>query len=120
MGMNVIGAIPNDGGALQIFLADRAVLLPQDLVGSRAYLLTAAADAPIVLPIEHNGVEVGSITFTPGVDVDDTFGQPGVLSFPTDRTLAAGDRLVVRAFTGTADSEASDLVVTLAGTRADL
>jgi hypothetical protein len=116
---NVTGPIPSDGLPIVSYVADRAVFLPATLVGSQAYLVVAASTDDLVLPIEHNGTNVGSITFTHGVGVDANGGQPGVFAFAADVTLAAGDTLVIKAPT-VDDPAAKDLAITLSGRRADL
>lgn len=112
--MNVIGSIPNDSSPMQIFLADRAVTLPAGLTGSKAYLLTDVTTQTLVMPIELNGVQVGTITFAPGGSAN-----VGVFAMAATHTLAAGDRLVVRA-PGLLDATAADLAITISGIRADL
>lgn len=112
--MNVIGSIPNDSSPMQIFLADRAVELPAGLTGSKAYLLTDVTTQTLVMPIELNGVQVGTITFAPGGSAN-----VGVFAMAATHTLAAGDRLVVRA-PGLLDATAADLAITIKGIRADL
>ena len=112
--MNVIGAIPNDASPMQIFLADRAVSLPAGLTGSRAYLLTGVTTHNLVMPIELNGVQIGTVTFSTGGS-----NHLGVFAMASTHTLAAGDRLVVRS-PGILDATAADLAITISGIRADL
>ena len=95
-------------------VANRAMKLPLGNDGCYAYLdvgsATGATD--IILSIEKNGTEIGTITFT----ADD---QAGVFSIPANADFVAGDRYPLRV-TQSDEAEASGLSVTLPFIRMDI
>lgn len=72
--------IGEGGDILWQHVADRAFTIGADFVNCEAYLRTACSGNPIVLPIYLNGVVVGDVMFTPGVDTDARGGQYGSIS----------------------------------------
>jgi len=86
----------------------RGFTLPADLAGSRGHADTAAT-AEAVCTILHNGVAVGSITFTAG-------SQDAAFSLTGGLALVPGDRLDLIA-PATQDASLAGLALTLIGTR---
>lgn len=74
---DVIGEGP---AILWQYVADRAFTFGADFVNCEAYLHRACSEVPIVLPIYLNGVIVGDVVFTPGIDTDARGGQHGSVS----------------------------------------
>lgn len=97
----------------------RALTMTANLVGGYAYLDTPTDTETLDLVIEHNGNQIGTITFEPGVGIDTGGGQFGTISFPDDVDFVAGERIAIRGPTST-DLAAADLSVTLPATRADI
>jgi hypothetical protein len=73
----------------------------------------------IILSIEHNQFEIGTITFAAGGDIDSDGGQAGSVNIPATVDLAEGDRYALRV-TQSANAEPSDLSVTLPFLRTDI
>jgi hypothetical protein len=73
----------------------------------------------IVLSIERNRVEIGTITFAAGGDIDTDGGQRGAFSIPATVDFAEGDRYALRV-TQSANAEPSGLSVTLPFLRTDI
>ena len=68
-------------------IANRAMQLPLGNDGCYAHLAVGTGANAIILSIEKNGSEVGTITFASGG------GQAGAFSIPADVDFAAGDSL---------------------------
>ena len=102
--------------------ADRAIRLTHDSSTPRAYLdvgTAATGDTDIILSIEKNEVEIGTITFVAGGTLDAGGGQAGVFSIPADADFIAGDRYALRV-TQSDNAPPSDLSVTLPFERTDI
>jgi hypothetical protein len=78
---------------------------------------TGATD--IVLSIEKNRVEIGTITFDAGGDIDTGGGQAGSFNIPTFVEFAEGDTYALR-ITVSDNAEPSGLSVTLPFLRTDI
>jgi hypothetical protein len=103
-------------------VANRAMKLPLGNAGCYGYLGagndgTSATD--IILSIEKNSTEIGTITFAAGGTIDAEGGQLGTFSIPADADFVAGDRYALRV-TQSDNTEPSDLSVTLPFVRMDL
>jgi hypothetical protein len=97
-------------------IANRAMKLPLGDDGCYAYIDTGNDDAGatnIILAIEKNGTEIGTITFAAGG------GQLGAFSIPADAEFVAGDRYALRV-TQSDSALPSDLSVTLPFLRTDI
>jgi hypothetical protein len=104
------------------FVANRPMILAAGDAGAYAYLdignvSTGATD--IILSIEGNGVEFGTITFAANGSVDAHGGQVGEFNIPIAVTVAAGDRYGLRV-TQSDNAEPSGLSVTLPFVRTDI
>lgn len=103
-------------------ITDRALQLTTDSSTPRAYLdigNVAVGATNIIISIEKNEVEIGTITFVAGGTVDADGGQHGVFSIPADTDFVAGDRYALRA-TQSANVAPSGLSVTLPFVRTDI
>lgn len=78
---------------------------------------TGATD--IVLSIERNRVEIGTVTFAAGGDIDTDGGQAGSFSIPATVDFAEGDRYALRV-TQSDNAGPADLSVTLPFLRTDI
>jgi hypothetical protein len=78
---------------------------------------TGAAD--IILSIEKNGTEIGTITFDAAGDIDTAGGQAGAFNIPAATDFAEGDRYALRV-TQSDNAEPSGLSVTLPFVRTDI
>jgi hypothetical protein len=78
---------------------------------------TGATD--IVLAIEQNRVQIGTITFVAGGDIDTDGGQRGAFNIPAIVDFAEGDRYAIRV-TQSDNAEPSGLSVTLPFLRTDI
>jgi hypothetical protein len=118
----VPGSIQRDADELVVqFIANRTMRLPSGNAGAYAYLevgddSTGATD--IILSIEKNRVEIGTITFTAG-DLDTGGGHEGNIAVPATVDFAAGDRYALRV-TQSDNAGASGLSVTLPFLRTDI
>jgi len=118
----VPGSIQRDADELVVqFIANRTMRLPSGNAGAYAYLevgddSTGATD--IILSIEKNRVEIGTITFTAG-DLDTGGGHEGAIAVPATVDFAAGDRYALRV-TQSDNAGASGLSVTLPFLRTDI
>lgn len=102
-------------------IANRAMQLPAGNDGCYGYLGTgndAVGATDIIVSIEKNSVEVGTITFDAGGTIDAEGGQLGTFSILADVDLIAGDRYALRA-TQSDNAEPSDLSITLPFVRMD-
>lgn len=118
----VPGSIQREADELMVqFIANRTMKLPSGNSGAYAYLdvgadATGATD--IILSIEKNRVEIGTVTFTAG-DLDTAGGHEGNIAVPTEINFAEGDRYAIRV-TQSDNAEASGLSVTLPFIRTDI
>jgi hypothetical protein len=96
-------------------IATRTMRLVSGNAHCYAHLETGVASGGtnIVLSIQRNGGEIGTITFTAGGSQDGTFSIPATVDF------AEGDRYAVRV-TSSANAAAADLSVTLPFLRTDI
>jgi len=78
---------------------------------------TGATD--VILSIEKNGTEIGTITFSAGGDIDTSGGQAGTFNLPTDTDFAEGDHYTLRV-TQSDNAEPAGLSVTLPFIRTDI
>jgi len=78
---------------------------------------TGATD--IIVSIEKNGTEVGTITFPAGGEIDTSGGQVGEFSIPADVEFAEGDHYALRV-TQSDNAEPASLSVTLPFIRTDI
>lgn len=101
-------------------IANRAMQLPVGTLGCYAYLGVGndAGATDVILSIEKNSAEIGTITFEAGGDVDATGGQLGAFSILADADFIAGDSYALRV-TQSANAEPADLSVTLPFVRTD-
>jgi hypothetical protein len=103
-------------------VANRAMKLPLGNDGCYGYLGTGNDDVgatDIILSIEKNGTEIGTITFDAGGTIDAAGGQLGSFSIPLQADFVAGDRYALRV-TQSDNAEPSDLSVTLPFIRTDI
>lgn len=118
----VPGSIQREADELVVqFIANRTMKLPSGNAGAYAYLdvgadATGATD--IILSIEKNRVEIGTVTFTAG-DLDTGGGHEGNVAVPAEINFAEGDRYAIRV-TQSDNAEASGLSITLPFIRTDL
>jgi hypothetical protein len=100
-------------------IATRTIRLPSGNAHCYAYLdVGIAAGSNIILSIERNRAEIGTITFVAG-DVDTAGGQPGAFNIPATIDFAEGDTYALRV-TVSANTEPSGLSVTLPFIRTDI
>ena len=93
-------------------IANRAMQLPLGDDGCYAHLDVGTGANAIILSIEKNSIEVGTITFASGGS------QAGAFAIPADVDFAAGDRYALRV-TASTDAAPADLSVTLPFLRMD-
>jgi hypothetical protein len=103
-------------------IANRAMRLPSGTAHCYAYLdvgndATGATD--IILSIERNRVEIGTITFAAGGDIDTDGGQAGSFVILATVDFAEGDRYALRV-TQSDNAAPSGLSVTLPFLRTDI
>lgn len=103
-------------------IANRTMKLGSGDEGAYAYLDvgnegTGATD--IILSIERNGAEIGTITFDAGGDIDTAGGQAGDFNVPAVTNFAEGDRYALRV-TQSDNAEPTGLSVTLPFVRTDI
>lgn len=98
-------------------IANRAMRLHSGDLGAYAYL-EIGTEADIILSIEKNGSEIGTITFVAG-GADSDGGQRGEFNIPADVDFAESDRYALRV-TQSDDAEPHDLSVTLPFLRTDI
>lgn len=104
------------------FIANRTMKLAAGNANAYAYLDVAASSTgatDIILSIEKNRVEVGTVTFTAGDDIDTGGGQEGSIAVPAEVNFAEGDRYALRV-TQSDNAEASGLSVVLPFLRTDI
>jgi len=102
-------------------VANRAMQLPLGDDDCYGYLATGndGGASDIVLSIEKNSVEIGTITFDAGGTLDAEGGQVGAFSIPADVDFVAGDRYALRV-TQSDETAPSDLSITLPFIRKDI
>jgi hypothetical protein len=103
-------------------IANRTMRLGSGNEHAYAYLdvgndSTGATD--IILSIEKNGSEIGTITFDAGGSIDSDGGQAGDFNVPAATDFAEGDRYALRV-TQSNNAEPSGLSVTLPFIRTDI
>jgi hypothetical protein len=103
-------------------IANRAMQLGAGSASAYAYLdvgndSTGATD--IVISIEKNRTEIGTITFTAGGEIDTAGGQQGAFTIPGTTSFAEGDTYALRV-TQSDNAEPSGLSVTLPFVRTDI
>jgi len=103
-------------------IANRSMMIGSGDEGAYAYL-DVGNDAPgatdVILSIEWNGTEVGTITFPAGGDIDTSGGQVGEFNIPLPVGYAAGSRYALRV-TQSDNAEPAGLSVTLPFIRTDI
>lgn len=103
-------------------IANRSMMLDAGDEGAFAYL-DVGNDAPaatdIILSIEWNGTEVGTITFVAGGDIDTAGGQLGEFNILLPVGYAEGSRYALRV-TQSNNAEPAGLSVTLPFIRTDI
>jgi len=103
-------------------IANRTMRLASGNANAYAYLdigNDATGSTDIVLSIEKNRTEIGTITFEAAGDVDTGGGQVGTFSIPADTDFAEGDIYGLRV-TQSDNAEPSGLSVTLPFLRTDI
>jgi hypothetical protein len=103
-------------------IANRTMRLGAGNEGAYAYLdignaATGATD--IILSIEKNGIQIGTITFAVAIGIDTSGGQPGAFNIPAAIDFAQGDFYGLRV-TQSNNAEPSGLSVTLPFVRTDI
>lgn len=118
----VPGSIQREPGELLFQgIANRTMRLGSGDEGAHAYLdvgndSTGATD--IVVSIEKNALEIGTITFAAGGDLDTDGGQVGEFDIPANTEFAIADHYALRA-TQSNNAEPAGLSVTLPFIRTD-
>jgi hypothetical protein len=101
-------------------IANRDMQLPLGNTDCFAYLgIGNGAVSDIILSIEKNGAEIGTITFVASGTIDPDGGQLGAFSIPVVADFVAGDRYALRV-TQSEDAQPADLSVTLPFIRMDI
>jgi hypothetical protein len=116
----VPGSIQRAAGELLFqAVANRTMQLAAGNAHAYAYLdVGIASGTNIILSIERNRVEIGTITFTVG-GLDSGGGKLGTFNIPVTVDLAEGDRYALRV-TQSANAGPADLSVTLPFLRTDI
>jgi len=115
-----IQRLPDD--ALFQGIANRTMRLASGNAHAYAYLDVgndATGGTDIILSIEKNRVEIGTITFQAAGDLDTDGGQIGTFDIPADTDFAEGDRYALRV-TQSDNAEPAGLSVTLPFLRTDI
>lgn len=100
-------------------IANRTMRLPVGTAHAYAYLdVGYPTGTNIILSIEKNRTEIGTITFTAG-GLDAGGGKAGAINIPADVDFAEGDRYALRV-TQSANAVPSGLSVTLPFLRTDI
>ncbi len=102
-------------------IANRTMRLPAGNDGAFAYLDVgndSTGASTIILSIEKNRVEIGTITFPVG-GLDGDGGQDGEFDIPADTDFAVGDRYAIRV-TASDNFEPTGLSITLPFLRTDI
>ena len=119
----VPGSIQRDADELLFLgIANRPMQLGAGDEHAYAYLDVgndAGGATDIILSIEKNGTEIGTITFDAGGDIDSDGGQVGAFNIPAATDFAEGDRYALRV-TQSDNAAPSGLSVTLPFIRTDI
>jgi hypothetical protein len=117
----VPGTVQRTAGELLFqAVATRTMNLASGNAHCYAYLeVGVASGTNIVVAIEKNRVQVGTITFAVGAGIDANGGQPGTFSIPTFQEFAEGDRYALRVLSSN-NAAPSGLSVTLPFLRTDI
>ena len=101
-------------------IANRTMKLASGAVGAYAYLDAGIGSGTnIVLSIQKNRTEIGTVTFIAGATLDASGGQGGAFNIPALTSFAEGDRYALRV-TSSNNAAPSDLSVTLPFVRTDI
>jgi len=103
-------------------IANRTMNLAAGNANAYAYLDVgndAVGSTDIILSIEKNRVEIGTITFDGEGTIDTVGGQAGTFNIPADTDFAEGDRYALRV-TQSDNAEPAGLSVTLPFLRTDI
>lgn len=123
VGFSIMGSIEGSTSRdlLAQYVLPRSIVMSAGLDGAYAFLAVATNTEDLDLSIEKNGDEIGTIVFSPGVGLQGTdgTGQFATITFLSEVSFVAGDRIAIRGPTST-DLSASDLSITLPATRTDL
>jgi hypothetical protein len=116
----VPGSIQRVAGELLFqAVANRSMRIVSGNAHAYAHLdIGIATGTNIIVSIEHNGAEIGTLTFVAG-DVATDGSQAGSFNIPATIDLAEGDRYALRV-TQSANAEPSGLSVTLPFIRTDI
>ena len=119
----VPGSIQREADELLfVGIANRAMRLGSGDERAHAYLDTgndSTGATDIIVSIEKNGTEIGTITFEAGGDIDSDGGQVGGFSIPAATAFAEGDHYALRV-TQSDNAEPSGLSITLPFLRTDI
>jgi hypothetical protein len=100
--------------------ANRTMKLQSGNAHAYAYLdVGITTGTNIILSIEKNGVQIGTVTFTAGGTLDGHGGQPGAFNIPATTDFAEGDIYSLRV-TQSDNAAPSGLSVTLPFLRTDI
>jgi hypothetical protein len=103
-------------------IANRAMQLKNGNLGAYAYLDVGnegSGATDIIISIQKNRVEIGTITFEANGDIDTAGGQPGVFSIPLTTDFAANDVYSLRV-TQSDNATPAGLSITLPFLRMDI
>lgn len=117
----VSGPIQRAAGELLFqAVANRTMNLSSGNAHAYAYLdVGVTAGTSIILSIEKNRAEIGTITFAVGAGIDADGGQPGAFNIPAFAEFAEGDAYAIRV-TQSDNAAPSGLSVTLPFLRTDI
>jgi hypothetical protein len=115
------GSIQREPGELLFQgIATRTMRLVSGNAHCYAYLEAGnSGTGDIILSIEQNRVEIGTVTFVAGGDIDTDGGQQGEFNIPATVEFAEGDRYALRV-TQSDNAGPADLSVTLPFLRTDI
>lgn len=108
--------------AFFVGIANRSMNLASGSADAYAYLdvgNNAVGATNIILSIQKNRTEIGTITFAAGGTIDAGGGQLGTINIPAATAFAAGDRYALRV-TQSNNAQPSGLSVTLPFIRTDI
>lgn len=111
----------NPDELLFVGVANRAMQLGSGNENKYAYLdvgIDSTGATDIIITVEKNRSEIGTITFVAGGELDTAGGQIGEFNFPAATDFAEGDTYALRV-TQSDNAEASGLSVTLPFVRTD-
>lgn len=119
----VPGSIQREADELLfVGIANRGMNLGSGNANAYAYLDVgndASGATDIIISIEKNGSEIGTVTFAAGGDLDTAGGQVGEFDIPAATDFAAGDRYALRVMQSD-NAEPTGLSVTLPFIRTDI